>query len=336
MAEPDQPLPSPSSPIQTTKRPSTSPPRLLRYRRGGRLGPSSSSSAARSSSCCRCWRWLARAPERAHRAARLVDALREVDLEVPRRPSRAGVLPRCWTEPPAGVGTVHRHAGAAAADGAVGAPAHAEGAPARRVHHGAAVRDPADRPRRRHHGRSSRTPVVPQRRPSLVPFYVILALPFTYRSLDAGIRAIDVQDARRRVAQPRCRVGHHAAPRAGAQPARGDHLVGVPHRHGRARRVHDRQRAAQATLPTFMAESPEGERQAGMRPRAARPRRHDRAASRCSPSLTRKRGANSAARPTCLDRIRSFMSGSPYNSDPQDVRTDGRAREPRSRSNPAS
>ena len=43
---------------------------------------------------------------------------------------------------------------------------------------------------------------------SLIPFYTVLALPFTFRSLDAGVRAIDVQDARRRVPQPRCRMGH--------------------------------------------------------------------------------------------------------------------------------
>ena len=36
-------------------------------------------------------------------------------------------------------------------------------------------------------------PLVPRQRLLLVPFYMVLALPFTFRALDAGIRAIDVR-----------------------------------------------------------------------------------------------------------------------------------------------
>ena len=44
------------------------------------------------------------------------------------------------------------------------------------------LRDPAARP------------LVPQLGPgSLIPFYTVLALPFTFRALDAGVRAIDVK-----------------------------------------------------------------------------------------------------------------------------------------------
>ena len=54
--------------------------------------------------------------------------------------------------------------------------------------------DPADRARRRHAGAFK-----PHARWflnsdfSLIPFYTVLALPFTFRAIDAGIRAIDVQ-----------------------------------------------------------------------------------------------------------------------------------------------
>ena len=42
---------------------------------------------------------------------------------------------------------------------------------------------------------------------SLIPFYTVLALPFTFRALDAGVRAIDVQDARRRLARASAPAG---------------------------------------------------------------------------------------------------------------------------------
>ncbi len=74
---------------------------------------------------------------------------------------------------------------------------------------------------------------------SLIPFYAVLAMPFTYRAIDAGLRAIDLRtlvDASRscgagwfttmfRVLVPNLRVvAAH---------------VGVPHRHRRDGRVHD-------------------------------------------------------------------------------------------------
>ena len=35
--------------------------------------------------------------------------------------------------------------------------------------------------------------MVLQQRPRLIPFYTVLAMPFTYRALDAGLRAIDLR-----------------------------------------------------------------------------------------------------------------------------------------------
>ena len=122
-------------------------------------------------------------------------------------------------------------------DGDVGAPAGPVGPRARRDAHRAAVRGAADRARRR---RDRRLPATPRRGSSAaatcsIPFYAVLAMPFTYRSLDAGLRAIDLRtlvDASRSLGAGwgttmfRVLVPEHAG---------GPAHVGVPHRHGRAR-----------------------------------------------------------------------------------------------------
>ena len=159
-------------------------------------------------------------------------------------PRPDGFWPTLWLSLQARPRRRARHAGAAAADGDVGAPAHPEGPRPRRVPHRAAVRRPADRPRRRRDRRLPGTrAVVPQQRlrcsSRSTPCW---RMPFTYRALDAGIRAIDLRtlvDASRslgagwgttmfRVLDPEHASRHRR--------------VVVPHRHRRARRVHDRRR----------------------------------------------------------------------------------------------
>ncbi len=68
---------------------------------------------------------------------------------------------------------------------------------------------------------------------SLIPFYAVLAMPFTYRSLDAGSAGDRPAHARRRVALVWRRVVHDDVPCARAQPARLAAHVGVPHCHRR-------------------------------------------------------------------------------------------------------
>ena len=79
----------------------------------------------------------------------------------------------------------------------------------------------------------------------LIPFYTLLAMPFTYRALDAGLTCDRPAHARRRVALARRRVDDDDVPGARAQPGQRPDLVGLPHGDGRARRVHHRQPAAQ-------------------------------------------------------------------------------------------
>ena len=87
-----------------------------------------------------------------------------------------------------------------------------------------------------------------------MPFYVVMALPFTYRAIDAGIKAIDVRtlvDASRSLGAG----GATTFRRALLPNLRDSHHLGlVPHRDRRARRVHDRRHAAKKTFPTFSFE----------------------------------------------------------------------------------
>ena len=93
---------------------------------------------------------------------------------------------------------------------------------------------------------------------SLIPFYTLLAMPFTYRALDAGITAIDLRTLVDASALARRGVDDHDVPSARAEHGQRPDLVGLPHRDGRPRRVHHRQPAAEgdpadvqpADLPT--------------------------------------------------------------------------------------
>ena len=92
--------------------------------------------------------------------------------------------------------TVDRHAPAARADDDVGAAAAARAVPHAGVHLPAAAHGASDRARRRADA-GLRLGGLPARRGSRCGSsfaYVILVLPYAYRALDAGLRAIDVQD----------------------------------------------------------------------------------------------------------------------------------------------
>ena len=144
----------------------------------------------------------------------------------------------------------HRpHPRPAAAHRAVGAPARPVGPGARRGAVRPAVRRAADRPGRRRDRSVPRPRAVvhpqrPQPDPLLHPARHAVHLPGARRR-DHGDRPAH---ARRRVALPRCRVDDDAVPGARAQPGQRFDLVGVPHRDGGARRVHDRQPAAQGDV----------------------------------------------------------------------------------------
>ena len=80
---------------------------------------------------------------------------------------------------------------------------------------------------------------------SLVPFYALTAMPFTYRALDAGLQSIWRQDAERGGAEPRRPHDDDPVPRADPEPRRvADRLVGA-HRRAGAGRVHVRRAAPQ-------------------------------------------------------------------------------------------
>ena len=150
-------------------------------------------------------------------------------------------------------------------------------------------------------------PLVPQLRLSLIPFYAVLALPFTFRSLDAGIRAIDVKtlvDASRslgagwgttlrRALIPNLRTAIISSSFLTATVVLGEFTIASVLLSARCRR----------SWPSYQTEQRPGRH----RPRAARARRHHRAASPCSPS-----SPASAAQPAphirLLDRIRTSMS----------------------------
>ena len=67
----------------------------------------------------------------------------------------------------------------------------------------------------------------------------VLAMPFVYRALDAGIRSIDAADPRRGGPQPRRRLGHGAVPRPRALPAHRDRQRQLPVLRAGDGRVHD-------------------------------------------------------------------------------------------------
>ncbi len=208
-----------------------------------------------------------RPPERAGDPPRLVDAVRQVVAQraSPRRSASPSSATRCGSASSSPLGTVVLTLGLLLPDRDLGAPAAARGS--RPVIEFLTVLPyviPADRARRRHQGGPAARPLVP-RTPSysLIPFYVVLALPFTYRSIDAGIRAIDLRtlvDASRSLGAG---WGTTLAPSADPQPAHRDHLVGVPDRRRRARRVHDRRRAAarhacRRSWPSTASREPQG------------------------------------------------------------------------------
>ena len=153
-----------------------------------------------------------RAAEHADGPPRLVDAVRQVVVQWHHQGVRRSRVPHVAVPQPQ---ARHRHrrpdAGPVAAHHAVGAPPPAEGPRVRRVPDRAAVRDPTDRTGRRHPADQAARAVVPQLRlladPLLHRAGAAVHVPGDRRRRPGARRA----DARRCVAQPRGRLGHHAA-----------------------------------------------------------------------------------------------------------------------------
>ena len=98
---------------------------------------------------------------------------------------------------------------------------------------------------------------------ALTPFYVILALPFAYRSLDVGVRAIDLRtlvDAARSLGAGWTTL---LAPRDPPQRAHGSADGGLADDRARARRGRDRRELLYDTYPSAGQQRPGARRRGG-------------------------------------------------------------------------
>ena len=100
------------------------------------------------------------------------------------------------------------------------------------------------------------------------PFYTVLAMPFTYRALDAGIRAIDVKTLTEASRGAGCRLARHDLASGHPQHSSGVARCHVPHRGGGAGRVHDRVAPAHHDVlgPSGRRQSAGDLRRSGARP----------------------------------------------------------------------
>ena len=158
-----------------------------------------------------------------------------------------------------------------------------------------------------------------------MPFYAVLAMPFTYRALDAGHPGHRPAHARRRVPEPRRGLGDDPVPRAHPEPESADHRLVVAHRHRGARRVHVRVAAAQGhaarrTWSNFSARSRRAASRSGCS--SSSPRRC------CSGShvfARRRRGSDAGRLRSASRRCAGGADGDIDSRRTEDVRVDGRA-----------
>ena len=160
----------------------------------------------------------------------------------------------------AGARDHRRRRAAGRADGLLGAAAPAAAAAGRRVHHAAAAGDPGDRARLRLSAHLQQLLPRSRSRPtSAAPIccstfsYVTLALPYMYRAVDTGLRAIDVRTLTE--AAESLGAGWPTHPLQGDLPqcARRGAQRRLPHLRHRHRRIHHGEPAGPAGLRALSA-----------------------------------------------------------------------------------